>query len=133
MPHHFCISGQIISVETVRCRDLDPDNIYVTGHVKPNNCFWKEYPDSKKRFALCIRVYALFGQGMEGYESIGMYTNLYADTKKLFRDSFYVFKKKGYMYCYVCSAKSADTQCIKNLRDNVMDDSILKEGYVVHL
>ncbi len=67
--HYF--SGQIISVETVRCRDLDPDNIYVTGHVKPNNCFWKEYPDTKKRFALCIRVYALFGQGMEGYESIG--------------------------------------------------------------
>ncbi len=85
-------------METVRCRDLDPDNIYVTGHVKPNNCFWKEYPDSKKRFALCIRVYALFGQGMEGYESIGMYTHVYPDTK--YNNPDYISRHQVYECMY---------------------------------
>ncbi len=44
---------------------------YTVAHVKPNQCFWKEYPDNKKRFALCIRVFAVFGQGIDGYETVG--------------------------------------------------------------
>ena len=58
-------------METVRCRDVDPDMSYTVAHIKPNQCFWKEYPDSKKRFAFCIRVFAVFGQGIDGYETVG--------------------------------------------------------------
>ena len=65
--------GRIVSVETIRVKYPEPDGPYSPTHVNHNKCFWKEYPDTDKRFILCIRVYALFGQDLPGYESIGMY------------------------------------------------------------
>ena len=69
--HVPVFAGQMISFETVAMKYHDADAAYSPRDVHPNRCYWKEYPDTKKRFVLCIRVFAFFGEEVDGYESLG--------------------------------------------------------------
>jgi len=65
------LGGQILSIESIKIKCPDADSAYSPNSVNPNRCFWKEYPDTTRRYVLCARVYALFGKELPGYESIG--------------------------------------------------------------